>query len=133
MNQFRFENEVRFSLNENGDSFLKYLTSRKEQIEMAIDDHLFVIAALGEYDQYSKMTYQDKLGVLRERNGEVQAKKDRMRLKGLTQSYDMLDSEEFHHVKHIKNIIQWQFDMHGTDFSKFDFHLEAEDDNESDD
>jgi hypothetical protein len=74
---------------ENGRTLLGH---RKAQIESVIDEHLKVLG----FDQKSSafMNYDDKLQYLLQKDNEakLKTKEDRLRMKGVTLSYDLYES-----------------------------------------
>jgi hypothetical protein len=56
-----------------------------------------------------------KFNELKQHLNQIEVVGDRLRLKGITQSYDMLESEDFQDIKEIKVMMQTYHDEHPDD------------------
>ena len=79
---------------------------RKIEIERTIDDHLLELYTTGNMYHFEGMTFDMKLEYLMGQSGDLAACADKkMRMKGLTLSYDVFQSNQFKSLSTIHEIV----------------------------
>lgn len=102
---FRYEEEVTCSI----DQSLDKLNRRLKQVELVVEDHIKALHGKGglKYfnDEDNVMPLEEKINYLITKQAKIPIEGEhgpRLRLVGITQSYDVFDSVQFKKVKAIK-------------------------------
>ena len=103
INEYRYEEEAQF----NSEKIKEYHTRRISQISRVIDEHLLVLHGPEEIKRFKSFKADIKLKyLLNMQNLVVQSKHEgadkRLRMKGITQSYNVYDSVAFKNVKTVQ-------------------------------
>jgi len=97
----RFEEEQYFTTNCHN-QILQDLKDRVKSIEQTIDNIILDLYGKSEMRLFDDLTYELKLDYLKRQSEELEELKDtRMRLEGVTLSYDILQSKAFLKIKDI--------------------------------
>ena len=81
------------------------LLKRKIEIERTIDDHLVDLYTTGNMHHFEGLTLDMKLEYLMGQSAHLEQNSDKMRMKGLTLSYDVFQSNQFKSLNTIHEIV----------------------------
>lgn len=111
----RHEEEPAFDF----DTMLKTLKNKQIQLEGVINDHLIFLHGEGSLSNFSELTFDQKLDYIDKHEVELQTgkpkkkdqdeetkdaaeKRERLRLQGVTMSYDLYESQNFNKYKEVQ-------------------------------
>lgn len=102
-NEFRYEEEAQF----NSENIKEYHTRRISQISRVIDEHLLVLHGPEELSRFESFKADIKLKYLLNMQNLITMSSHedadkRLRMKGITQSYNVYDSVSFKNVKTVQ-------------------------------